>query len=294
MYQGGALPGTLNINLSNGESFTPDKIQAFKADGSELNDGEYTVTVKNLKTGAGATLTDVNTPGSWLVTVKVNAAAMDYTHGGSASMTVNTIAGSVETSANIYFIYDGKIVSGSTSVEYDGSDKLDGLQVVVTDTYGNVLAEDKDYAVSVKNKAGNKVDQVVDAGTYTIEVTSDAYNIVVDDATGATLTLVVDLVSVYDLRVARDAFVVYGKDAFLPYSGSAITPGIEYKDSEGEWHALPSDLYTLTYAYSEDYSGTYKKVDQMAEEGYYKINLHTVRDNDPNWGLKNDPNKGFW
>ena len=293
-YQGGAFPTSLSINLGNGESFTADKIQAFKADASELNDGEFSVTVKNLLTGADATVADVNTPGSWLVTAKVNASAMDYTLGGSDSITVTTIAGEIETSANVYFLQNGKIVSGTASAEYTGEDQLDNIEVVVTDTYGNVLTAGEDYDVTVTDTAGNKLDEVVDAGTYKITVTSSAYNIVVDDATGAELTLQVDPVSVYDVRVARDAFQVYGKDAFIPYTGSAIEPAIEYKDSEGNWKTLPAGLYNLTFAYSEDYSGTYSKVDDMVEEGYYKIYLHAVRDNDPNWGLKNDSNKGFW
>ena len=304
MYQGSAFPGTLNINLSNGESFTGDKIQVFKADGSELNDNEYTVTVTNVATGeTSSDLSLVNTPGTWVVTAKVNAAAMDYVLGGSSSITVTTIAGEVETAANIYFIYDGKIVSGSKTLEYDGSDKLDDLQVVVTDTYGNVLAEGKDYKVTVTDAAGNTLDSVVDTGTYTISVSSDSYDIQINDATGAKLTLVVDPVEIKDVRIADGDFTVYndaikGQQAFLPYTGSAINPTIEYKNSDGEWVELPADLYTLTFKYSKDYTTTsadYKKVDEMSAEGYYMVYLHAVRDENTNWDLATNAGaQGFW
>ena len=298
-YQGGAFPGSLSINLSNGESFTGDKIQVFKADGTQLKSGEYTVTATNVKTGETTTdLSKVNTAGVWVVTAKVNAAAMDYTLGGSASITVNVIAGEVNTDANVYFVYGGKIVSGSKTVEYDGTDKLDGLQVVVTDSYGNLLTEDEDYQVIVTDKAGNKLDEVVDAGAYTVTVSSDSYVINENDVTGAKLTLTVAPVSVQAVRIADGAFFDAGKEHFLVYTGSAIEPAIEYQGSDGEWHALPADLYTLTFAYSEDYTETaadYKKVDEMKEAGYYLVYLHAVRDNDTNWDLSTNAGaKGFW
>ena len=312
MYQGAAFPGNLSINLSNGESFTGDKIQVFKADGTQLNDGEYSVTVTNVATGETSSDLDlVNTPGNWVVTAKVNAAAMDYTLGGSASITVNTIAGEVKTDANIYFIYDGKIVSGSKSIEYDGTDKLDNLQVVVTDTYGNVLSEGDDYKIVVKDKAGNVIDEAVDAGEYVISVESDSYTI---DASsdlngGAQLDLTVTPAVVKAVRVATGDFFVAKEDvldengkvtgqstrAFLPYTGSAIVPSIEYQDSDGAWHALPSDLYTLTYMYSATENGSYTKVDSMKAAGYYKIYLHAVRSNDENWDLKSSADSnGFF
>ena len=263
------------------------------------------MTVKNAKTGANATLDEVNTPGKWVVTVKVNAEANGYTLGGSATMTVTTIAGTVETAANLYFIYDGTIVDTSVTTEYDGSDKLDGLQVVLTDAYGNVLTEGTDYKVAVTDKAGNSYDSVVDAGTYTVTVTSDSYKIdTTGDSTGKNeLLLTVTPVAVEDVRIADGAFTVFknstqGTKAFLAYTGSAINPAIEYKNSEGEWVELPSDLYTLTFAYSEDYPTTasdYKKVDEMSAEGYYKVYLHAVRDENTNWDLKTGAaSAGFW
>ncbi len=299
-YQQAAFPTSpLHINLGLGQSFTPDKIQGYKPNGTELSSGEYTVEAKNVDTGEKTTdLSKVNTPGTWVVTAKVNAKANKYTLGGSASMTVCTYSGIVNTKANVWFSYDNKIVSGSKTVEYDGTDKLDDLKIAVTDSYGNLLAEDEDYQVIVTDKAGNRVDQVVDAGTYTVTVSSDSYVINENDPTGAKLTLTVSPVSVKEVRAAASSFLHAGKDHILPYTGAAINPAIEYKAADGTWKALPSDLYTLTFTYNKSYSTTatqsYKKVDEMKEIGYYKAYLHAVRDNDPNWDMSGaSGSKGF-
>ena len=291
-----------NVNLSDGQTFAYQTIQVFDAKGELLDKAGYTVTATNTLTGeVTSDLSKVNTPGVWVVNAQINAKDNGYTLGGSASMTVTTVAGDVNTAANLWFSYDNKIVSGSVSVEYDGSDKLSGLKVAVTDSYGNLLTEGDDYKVVVKDKAGNVVNEAVDAGEYVISVESDSYTI---DASsdlngGAQLTLKVAPVAVQAVRIAGDNFTVYENQAFLAYTGSAIVPTIEYQNSDGDWAALPSELYTLSYKYSKDYSTTaseYKKVDEMSANGYYLVYLHVNRDEDTNWDLNAnaDAGKGFW
>ena len=278
------------INLGAGHSFVPGNIEVFAPNGDKLEAGEYTVTATNAATGETTEdLTVVNTPGTWIINAKVNAEKFSYTLGGKDTMTITTISGEIEADANIYFIYDGKLVSGTHTVGFDGTDKLDDLDVVVTDTYGNVLTEGEDYAVTAYDKAGNKLDEIVDAGTYTIEVTSDSYKI---DTDKDALTLQVDPVTVSEVRIADSEFSVYGTDRddqFIPYTGSAIDPAIEYKGADGKWHSLPSDLYTLTFTYNEQYSTdathSYEKVDEMNAEGYYKVYLHKSRGYEGNWTI---------
>ena len=288
-YQGNSFSmfNGSTINLGEGQSFTPDKIEVFDNTGKKLGADEYTLSATNVATGATTTdLSRVNTPGTWVVTARVNAEKNGYILGGFQTMTVTTISGEITADANIYFIYDGKLVSGSHSVDYDGTDKYDDLKVVVTDTYGNVLAAGKDYTVTAYDEAGNALDEIVDAGDYTIEVASDSYRI---DETTDSLALTVDPVTVSDVRVSDGAFQVYGKDAFIPYTGSAIEPAIEYKGADGKWYVLPSELYTLTFTrndqYSTDATHSYKKVDDMVEEGYYKIYLHKSRGYEGNWTI---------
>ena len=304
-YQGHAFEDVDDMVLSKdlGESFTPDKIAVFDATGKQLVEGvDYHVSARNMITGETTDDLDrVNEPGVWEVIAQVDAKKSEYTIGGNASFTVVTIAGVVDTDANLYFIYNGKIVNNAVTVEYDGTDKLDDLQVVVTDVFGNRLVEGDDYTVTVRDRAGNVVDEAVNAGldntdVYTVTVESTSY--VIDgfgDTTGQNqLTIDIDPIEVTTVRAAASNFLHAGDEHILPYTGSAIAPAIEYQASNGAWKALPADLYTLTFTYSEDYSGPYEKVDEMNEVGYYKAYLHAVRDNDTNWDLTGaDGDKGF-
>ena len=302
LYQGSPF-ANLTINTGLGQSFTPDKIAVFDATGKQLVAGtDYTVTAYNKNTGETTTdLSKVNTPGTWVVTAQIDAKHSEYTIGGKAEFTVTTIKGVVDTDANLYFVYGGKIVNSGVTVEYDGTDKLDDLQVIVTDTFGNRLVEGEDYRVVVKDKAGNVVTEAVNAGlysgdVYTVTVESDAYTINwAGDTTGQNqLTIDIDPIEVKEVRAAASNFLHADSDHVLPYTGSAINPVIEYKASDGTWKTLPSSLYTLTYTFSEPYVGPYEKVDEMKEAGYYKAYLHAVRDNDTNWDLSGAAgSKGF-
>ncbi|OUP06194.1 S-layer homology domain-containing protein [Collinsella sp. An2] len=279
-----------SINKAKGESFTPDKIHV-EYNGEKLSADEVSYSVTNLVTGVtSGDLNLVNTPGTWQVTVRVDGSKNDYTLGGSHTFTVKTINGEVNAGANIYFVYDGKVSGNSTAAEYDGTDKLDKLQIVVTDTYGNVLTEGDDYDVVVTDKAGNKLDEVVDAGDYTVTVSSSSYNI---DTTTDSFSLKVTPVVIKDLRVASTSFLHVGKKHIIPYTGQAIAPVIEYKASDGTWKTLPSETYTLTYTSSGDEKhGTYKKVDEMLETGYYKVYLHAVK-NVANYDMATNSTDGF-
>ena len=276
-----------------------------------------TVVVKDHKTNEVVDASKVKTAGTWDITWTVDAKACDYEYSGTQSLTVEVTEGEIASNANIIVKQDGK-VTDAPEFTYDGNDALKKLDITVK-AGDKVLTEGTDYKVKVekgtvdhqgKFTASKAVDAVVDNGTYQVTFTSDSY----DFTEGNSFILTVNQIDATHLRVAgtvdkmkEDANKKLVKDfSFLPYTGEAIEPTIEYLtnadkavksdgtiDAEkAKWAKLPAELYTTTYKYVKGQNATAasgKTVSEIKEIGSYQISLTKVSkaDEKNNWNLGN-------
>ena len=143
-----------------------------------------------------------------------------------------------------------------------------------------ILTEGTDYTVKV-TKGGKEVDEVVNAGTYTVTIESEGYTFTKGTNT---FTITVDPVDVTYVRVAGQ------KDGILPYTGENIDVALEYltnadkavKDgkidaSKAKWAELPAELYNLSYKFtSADGKTKNKTVDAVKDLGDYTIAISKI------------------
>ncbi|HIW76904.1 MAG TPA: S-layer homology domain-containing protein [Candidatus Gordonibacter avicola] len=282
-----ALSGqTLKVHLADpdGDRFDPSLIEVKYTDAAgkekKATQSEYDIIVKD-KDGNDGTLDSLKTPGTWLVTVKVNAEALKYAAGGSATMTVVVDNEEINPDSNLFVKVDGEtIVGDSTSTDFTGSDILKKVAIILKDKSGNVLTEGEDYDVTITNEDGEEVNEIINAGTYTFKVTSTVYTIQGGDAT---FELTVDPVTLAaaNVRIDKNSQVTTnGTDYFYAYTGEAITPTYQYTLSaspttapEDEWMTLPADAYVAKYALNGS------SVKEIVKVGAYSANLYANKDN---------------
>ena len=130
----------------------------FDTDGRIVNPGDYTVKVTVL------TGTDVN----------------NFEVGGTATATVKVTNGAIDADATSWIYYDGKVVAGNElDAEYGSKTyTANGFKALVKNSKG----EDVTSACTLKivdqnGKEYSGKDQLKNAGTYTVTVESDAYEI---------------------------------------------------------------------------------------------------------------------
>ncbi len=286
----------VDLSVKNPAYFDMTKVKAYtgysdSSKGTAVDDDSISiVSVTNKTTGAAATEADLKTPGTWIVTLGVDHGA-DYAIGGTAQLTVDVTNGTVK-AADVFVSVNGKNIDGTktTPLDYTGENLLDTIDIAVS-YKGKDLVEGTDYTVEV-TKDSKKVDEIVDAGTgYKIEIKSDTYGF----APGATtFNFTVDAVQIkgaYDASSTTANGVGYARikdlkeyttgKAFLPYTGEAVTPEIEYvtkldKDNKPVWKTLPADQYKVVY---KDKDG--KIVDEIVDEGTYSVAIRdaSAKDN---------------
>lgn len=270
LYNGSPMTSTGPIDARDG-SYNTDLIRVAGLDGKLLDPAAYTITVKDAD---GNTVTDTNLTqaGRYTVTVAINMNYSHYVYGGKKSIEVEIVNGFVST-ADVYFTYDGVIGGASATDTYDGTNLLDNLDISVYDDLKNPLTEGEDYDVVVKDKAGNVVDEVIDAGVYTVTVSSDTYRM-----SDETFTLTVSPVQVNEVRVSN--LTTFGDKDVYPYTGSDLNVELEYKDADGNWKGLPSGTYSLVYQYGDELHPVdgYSVVDAVNKVGFYKIYVHQAED----------------
>ena len=295
----------VDLSVKNPAYFDMTKVKAYTgytsttAKGTAVDDDSISiVSVTNKATGAAATEADLKTPGTWVVTLGVDHGA-DYAIGGTAQLTVDVTNGTVK-SANVFVSVNGKNITGGdnatpTSLDYTGENLLDTIDIAVS-YKGKDLVEGTDYTVEV-TKDGKKVDEIVDAGTgYKIEIKSDTYKLNGDEDAQSQATVFKFTVNQVEIKGAYDASstaangVGYARikdlkeyttgKAFLPYTGEAVTPEIEYvakldKDNKPVWKTLPADQYKVVY---KDDDG--KIVDEIVDEGDYTVAIRDASTKD--------------
>lgn len=257
------------INYANGDAaFDISKLYAAKETVTTLPAANerlaYTYTVKDAKGNVVAN-SSLTQPGKWTVTATVDSAACGYEYGGETSFTITVINGVVN-SQDIIVKQDGKVTATPTFT-YNGTDVLSQLDITVK-CGDKVLTQGTDYTLSVENDDTNKtVNEAVNAGAYTVSVVSNAYDIADNE-----FKVTVSKLAITGLQVAGQIVDPVSGAKFIPYTGEAITPVIEYTTSDAAdvaagkatWQTLPADLYALSYG-----SG----VKEMKEKGNYTLTI---------------------
>jgi hypothetical protein len=298
----------------NTDAFDASKISVKKNN----KDIPYTVTYKKVKDGVSVddtndneTLVDVtDTSAAGHYYAIITAKAADLSCGGVARVKFEVESTTINAN-QVFVTYGGKLVTSNTQSTpvkefYTGSDFLGKFAVTAKDAKGKDVASEN-LVITAKNSKGKEVDQIVDAGDYTLEITAK-------EGSNYTLTKQTIYVSVAPVEIDSKSTVnaniqlageptVGGQKNAYAYTGSAVVPTFEYdltKDSDStkyskseDWTALPSSAYTVTYFKATDektvpegkentdyisYAGAYyAKADSATAAGDYVAVLKTAK-----------------
>ena len=264
-YGDAALKGAYNVNHVDGDKdFDLSKVVACDKNGEALDAKAYSVKVYDNKTKEEVSASKISEAGEWLVKIVVDAKATDYEYAGEAESVVTVTEGDVA-DGNVYFTFGGKVVKDSVEATYDGSDALKKLGVKLYDAKGNEVSA-SDYKVEVKDSEDKVVTSAVDAGTYTVSVTSDKYTV----AGTQELDITINAIEAGNLRIDPSTTIL-GEGWGYAYTGSAIVPVIQYSVENGEFAVLPEDAYTLEIVNEDG-----KAVDEIKELGGYTITVKGI------------------
>ena len=287
-YDGGAWQDSMTTYLNDSKSakFDATKIEVKDAKGNVLpaSSGKWELKIENATTGAKYSSTTIVDPGTYTVTVKMVPSATDYTLGGSATCTVTVKQGLIDADANV-FVYDENKNVITTAVEknYDATAINTKNYTVKAFTDENVEVTDANLTKTLYGPDGKVVadGKAVDAGTYTLKITSDKYEL-------AGTTEVEIVVNKIDLSELESSIVPDGKFTFfdvddveewedlgLTYdTGFAAAKGDP--DSDGKGKDLVS---SLSFAESQldfqfqvkNKEGEWEDADDATAEGEYRL-----------------------
>ena len=276
-YNKGAWPESLSHDLSDKESEAFDIYNVKALDGDKSVD--FTAVVTDESGAVVCTYTNnFSSEGNqdWAYkagnyTIKVTAGASDHSAGGSATISYTVTNGTIDADATAYVNYEGKAVTSITA-EYDGNDLLGEIEVIVKNADGKELDKDTDYVVVVKDAEGNVVDEIVDAGSYTVEIVGKTYVL-----TGtATVPVTVEPKAYEGLTsgaLVSTQFNALGADyEYLPWDKDGVTAkGLDlvYGDSE---IAFDYNNYTVTILKDG------VEVSKITDEGNYTVHFEPVND----------------
>ena len=271
VYNGKAETGT---KLDQGDTAGKYKITVYNAKGQEVKnpfkDGKLTV------------------PGNYTVKVSVITGQGNYAIGGSATATVKVTKGAIDADATAWVAYDGKVVEGNELDKvYDPTTgyAVNKFTYGVKDAAGKDVSS-SDYTVKITDQDGKEyttADTIKNAGTYTITITSTAYDIT--NATAAVFT-----VSPLDLTdLTLSTFKTFGSFKYVPavngsttieYKLGATTDlGVQYntfkdanKDGKDDYKAVPStsEIKLALQQYDEK-AGIWKTVTSVKGESNCKV-----------------------
>ena len=228
---------------------------------------------------AGKEVSDWSAPGKYTVVAEVNDPT--FATGGSKTGSFTVSYGQVATDG-IYVQYDGQLTD-KIEKTYDGEDLVKGVSVKVVNGK-KTMTEGVDYKLVYTDANGKEVTEIVDAGDYTLTVKPVTFSF---DNQKNTVSIKVTPIALNDVRVANRITITDkegNKATGLPYTGSAITPGFEYKtgdkDAEGKdiYAKVPADIYTAAYKFDGKY------VEEVLEAGEYTAEL-TLNANVKNYSL---------
>ena len=195
-YNDVAMPETLNINLAKKEAFDASLIKVMDGE-TALEDTKYEVKYTKAD-GTTAQESDLGKAGSYIVTVTVKADQTNHELGGSAQMAVNVTAGSIDCDTNLFVRYNGAVVD-SIEADYTGTSVADAISVTLLGPDSKTpLTKGDDFKVQYVDAEGNvvKAKDLVNAGSYTMQIVSDSYQI-----ENGTFDIVINPVEVMAVKV---------------------------------------------------------------------------------------------
>ena len=311
-YDGKTAPTTLTVN----RGFKADDVANGKLK-SDFDASKLAATYDDTHTGEKATLDSsklqvkivkdgkevksCTEKGTYTVTVKADPAQNGYEF-SSNELTINlTVTEGTVLNAGTTIKYNGEVATAKT-VTYDGEDALEPLSIVVKDSNGNTLAEGSDYKVEItKTKQADGttaepvdpatgkqpvVSEAVNAGVYTVKVTSDVYDMNEETFTLTVAPIVLNNLTIdnlfsYDVTTYNEQTKQYETKtkSFVPYTGSVIDPVVKYKttdpnnDNKEIKGTLPADVYVASYQFTAKDTKTAKSATEVLDEGSYKMTI---------------------
>ena len=254
----GELDGSL-VDQSKGESYDSS---LFSIAGKK--DVDFTV---SLGTEEG------NAVGTHTVVVEI-ANPGDYSIGGSSYATFTVVAGTIDTAEmDAVAIIDGVNVPFGTISRptYDGEAVVPAISVSCGD---KALVAGEDYTVTYTDAAGNPVEEMVNAGTYTVTIESDAYEIKGDNWFKVEIQKrTLD----YPIKVVTNVQNSEGDYGIL-YTGEEIAVGFygTFKNADNDVVkvALDPSWYLLSgLQYMAEDAVAYSPATQVLGVGSYKVNV---------------------
>ena len=229
---------------------------------------------------------DAAAPGTYTTIVRMSNEPANYSLGGSDFATFSVVKGEIDTaSVDVVALIDGKNVEFGNAFPHT----YDALPVipVITVKHGDAtLVEGEDYTVSYTNAAGDPVEEMLEAGVYTVTISSDEYRIVGDasfdvrinprpfaDTYGTDGSLVHKAVDYVKTAVSAEgtAGLAYTGDALEPqFQGHYLNPidnECVYVDMDPSWY-LVSGL-----KYQAPGSERWVPAEEILEVGTYVLNL---------------------
>ena len=267
----------LVLDLAKGESLDEELITVDDVD-SKLFDVTYT----DALTGAAVDLSALSKPGTYRVTVRVNAERTDYAKGGMNSFKV-TVKAPVVSTDDVVFKFKGEVTSNLSEAKglpYDGTDFL--KEITASVTYGKkALVEGTDYTVVVLDESGKKVDSIIDAGTYTVEVRSDTYKV-----EGGVLNVEVKPVAITYLYAKSTLMQTFGTTTVIPWTGEELEPAFTFgyyvnedgnpvkydADEDLTWVDMPAEAVRIDgIKYGSKSDAVNTVVDGLKDAGFYEV-----------------------
>ena len=143
------------------------------------------------------------TPGTYTMIISYDGSLSGYDAGGQAVVTFTVYKEAVNADAIAAVLYDvdgdgTKEVVSSVEAAYDGTDLAGRIETVVETANGYRLMPVRDYTVRYYSADGTQVRTLIDAGTYTLKVTSDIYKL-----TGTTeMTVTINKIGATNVKAA--------------------------------------------------------------------------------------------
>ena len=237
----------------------------------------------------GQTAPDFTKAGSYKVVTTVLTDGSKV--GGSAETVVNVTEGAVDADASVYVIYDG-VATTSVTVPYAtaGVQKADFTAKGTAkdaDT-GNDIALGTDKSGKAKltltfyDADGEKVkgDKIVNAGEYTVEVTSDSYQL--EGTTSISLTIApIDLGAVKLPTSEKGDFVakgtkVAGLEANIKYNTGKEAEKVDAEQDGKGWDKISGSGFASDIAYTVEKlndEGEWVDATDTMDEGDYRVTV---------------------
>ena len=287
-YDGGEWKDSMTTYLNDSKSakFDATKIEVKDAKGKVIpvSSGKWELQIVNATTGAKYNSTTIVDPGIYKVTVKMIPLATSYTLGGSATCTVTVKQGLIDADVNV-FVYDENKNVITTAVEknYDTTAINTNNYTVKAFTKENVEIADANLTKTLYGPDGKVVSdgQAVDAGTYTLKISSDKYEL-----TGTTEVKIVvnkiNLKSVDSKAIPNGKFTFFDIDAIDSWANLQLQYNTGFKASKNdEWNdgKGKDDIYALSFAPNQldfqfqkkNAKGEWEDVDNAKAEGDYRL-----------------------